>query len=364
MDRRPDRQARLLARKLVALALLFCLAGGTMALVPGLTLGARAQDLPTPVGRGAPISAGVRQQIAALLADKSARTPAQRKLDSNLLWKIKQLRRDPIATSAVASLRSDVALNSSGQTTVDITADVSDALLDQIRALGGVIESAFPQYHSIRAQISPLQAEQIAALAGVIFIQPAQEAMTLRMPAPASVGILPVADFAARAPLQQGSITNAINVSEGDQTHRANLARSTFGSPAWQDTAIIVTYDENGGFWDHVAPPAIDKWGPGSRVPTLIISPYAKKGFVDHTQYDTTSILKFIEQRWELAPLATRDAAANDLGNAFNFSQGANTPSKLPNTGGETLPPAAILLGIALLIGLGGMLIRRKARGA
>jgi phospholipase C len=82
---------------------------------------------------------------------------------------------------------------------------------------------------------------------------------------------------------------------------------------------VIITYDENGGSWDHVAPPKIDSWGPGSRVPTLIISPFAKKGFVDHTQYDTTSILKFIEKRYDLQAVGTRDAAANDLTNAFDF---------------------------------------------
>ncbi len=90
-------------------------------------------------------------------------------------------------------------------------------------------------------------------------------------------------------------------------------------SPLWASTAVIITYDENGGSWDHVAPPKIDKWGPGSRVPTLIVSPFAKRGFVDHTQYDTSSILKFIEERYGLQPLGSRDAAANDLSNAFQF---------------------------------------------
>jgi phospholipase C len=87
--------------------------------------------------------------------------------------------------------------------------------------------------------------------------------------------------------------------------------------PNWSDAAIIVTYDENGGFWDHVAPPKIDRWGPGSRVPALIISPYAKRGFVDHTTYDTSSILALIEHRFGLKPLSARDAAANDLSAAF-----------------------------------------------
>jgi acid phosphatase len=92
-------------------------------------------------------------------------------------------------------------------------------------------------------------------------------------------------------------------------------------SPYWADTAIIITYDENGGFWDHFAPPKGDRWGPGTRVPAIIISPYAKKGYVDHTQYDTSSILKLIETRWGLAPLGPRDAAPNGLTNAFDFAQ-------------------------------------------
>ena len=76
----------------------------------------------------------------------------------------------------------------------------------------------------------------------------------------------------------------------------------------WDDAVIIVTYAANGGIWDHVAPPKIDRWGPGTRVPTIIISPFAKRHFVDHTTYDTTSILKLIETRWGLTPLETRDA--------------------------------------------------------
>ncbi len=75
-------------------------------------------------------------------------------------------------------------------------------------------------------------------------------------------------------------------------------------SPNWADMLIIVTADENGGYWDHVAPPKIDRFGPGARVPTLIISPFARKGFVDKTVYDTTSILRTIEARFGLAPLA------------------------------------------------------------
>jgi acid phosphatase len=55
-----------------------------------------------------------------------------------------------------------------------------------------------------------------------------------------------------------------------------------------------VTFDENGGWWDHVAPPKGDRWGPGSRIPAIVVSPFAKKGAVDHSFYDTTSILRLI----------------------------------------------------------------------
>jgi phospholipase C len=105
------------------------------------------------------------------------------------------------------------------------------------------------------------------------------------------------------------------------QQHVADLVSAIRNSPYWQDTAIIVTYDEHGGRWDHVPPPVVDRWGPGSRVPTIVISPFAKKGFVDHTQYDTTAILKLIEERWNLDPLTDRDARSGDLLTAFDFSQ-------------------------------------------
>jgi phospholipase C len=110
------------------------------------------------------------------------------------------------------------------------------------------------------------------------------------------------------------------------QQHVADLVKAVQESPYWSDTLIILTYDENGGRWDHVAPPRGDRWGPGTRVPAIIVSPFAKKGYVDHTQYDTTSILKFIEKRWDLEPLGTRDAAANDLINGLDFPSAQPCP--------------------------------------
>lgn len=108
------------------------------------------------------------------------------------------------------------------------------------------------------------------------------------------------------------------DVVSGEQ-HVVDIINAIRNGKQWEDTAIIVTYDENGGFWDHVAPPVVDKWGPGSRVPALVISPLAKKGYIDHTSYDTTSVLATIEHRWGLEPLATRDAAVADMSAAFNL---------------------------------------------
>jgi phospholipase C len=115
------------------------------------------------------------------------------------------------------------------------------------------------------------------------------------------------------------------NLLRGEQ-HLIDLINDVRNGPNWADTAIVITYDEHGGFWDHVAPPTdsqhSDVWGPGSRVPTIVISPLAKRHFVDHTLYDTTSILATIERRWDVAALGTRDANANDLRRAFTLGAG------------------------------------------
>jgi acid phosphatase len=107
------------------------------------------------------------------------------------------------------------------------------------------------------------------------------------------------------------------DVLSGDQ-HLADLVAHLEKSPQWAHMLVVITYDENGGIWDHVAPPKADRWGPGSRIPAFIISPFAKMGTIDHTQYDTTSILRFITRRYDLPVLSgliARDAAlrANGL---------------------------------------------------
>jgi phospholipase C len=111
--------------------------------------------------------------------------------------------------------------------------------------------------------------------------------------------------------------------------HLVQLLQAIQGGACAKDTMVVVTYDEFGGQWDHVSPPGQggtagphDLWGPGTRVPALIVSPFLRGNFVvDHAQYDTTSILATIEHRYGLAPLSSRDAAVNDLSNVFAAKQ-------------------------------------------
>ncbi len=105
------------------------------------------------------------------------------------------------------------------------------------------------------------------------------------------------------------------------QEHTAALIAALCKSKYWQNTAVFITYDENGGRWDHVTPPKIDQWGPGTRVPMIVVSPYARAHFVDHTQYETVSILAYIEKLFGLPALASRDAQANPFEGAFDYTQ-------------------------------------------
>ena len=112
------------------------------------------------------------------------------------------------------------------------------------------------------------------------------------------------------------------DIVSGDE-HIAALLERLRKSPQWPRMAVIVTYDENGGFWDHVPPPSGpgwgDRWGPGSRIPAIVVSPFARRGYVDRTPYDTTSILKLITERFGLEPLPGVRDKAGDLTNAFAF---------------------------------------------
>jgi acid phosphatase len=92
------------------------------------------------------------------------------------------------------------------------------------------------------------------------------------------------------------------DVDAGDR-HISRVVDALRKSPQWGKMLVVVTFDENGGWWDHVAPPKGDRWGPGTRIPALVISPHSRHGEVDHTIYDTGSIARFITRRWGLQKL-------------------------------------------------------------
>jgi phospholipase C len=103
----------------------------------------------------------------------------------------------------------------------------------------------------------------------------------------------------------------------------AQVVNAIGGSPAWGSTAIIVVWDDWGGWYDHVAPPGRQTFGGlGFRVPMIVISPYARRGYISHRQYEFGSILKFVENNWGLGRLGTTDARSADFtGDVFDFTQ-------------------------------------------
>ena len=150
-----------------------------------------------------------------------------------------------------------------------------------------------------------------------------------------------------------------------------SLLNSLMSSTSWATSAFTWAYDDWGGWYDHVSPPKVDKYGYGFRTPALLVSPYARKGVVDHTQLDFTSQLKFIEQNWGVQPLSTRDAAANNLTSAFDFSSTARAPVILSDnrtTATTETPKTGVVYatyGVAasvpiLIIGAGAATRRRR----
>jgi phospholipase C len=105
------------------------------------------------------------------------------------------------------------------------------------------------------------------------------------------------------------------------------LLKALARSPYWSRSLVVLTYDEGGGYWDHVAPPVRDEYGCGTRIPALLVSPWARRGYIDHRIADTTGILALIEARFALQPLASADAGAYNLLGGLDFSQAPRPPA-------------------------------------
>ena len=148
----------------------------------------------------------------------------------------------------------------------------------------------------------------------------------------------------------------------------SSLQRSQF----WEDSVFIWTYDDWGGWYDHVSPPQVDLWGYGFRSPALLVSAYAKQGYVDSTELDFTSILKFIELNWGLETLSERDRYADTFIDALDFERPPREAIFLDRIR-EPVPPDvpkrmvvyvsySLALAIPLLLSLFGVLLARRVR--
>ncbi|WP_339427204.1 MULTISPECIES: acid phosphatase [unclassified Pseudomonas] len=177
------------------------------------------------------------------------------------------------------------------------------ATLDQFRDSGGIPKIPNFQYHHqpfnyFKKQGPENRAERDKRLrdGGL-----GDESSTNKFFADAQAGKLPAVTFYK----PQGNLNmhaGYADVASGDR-HIVRALKVLQDSPQWKNMVVVVTVDENGGWWDHVAPPKGDRWGPGTRVPALVVSPFARKGTVDHTVYDTASILRLITRVFQLETL-------------------------------------------------------------
>lgn len=157
------------------------------------------------------------------------------------------------------------------------------------------------------------------------------------------------------------------SVQSGQRLVRS-LVNELMRGPQWPSSAFVWSYDDWGGWYDHVMPPAVDEFGYGPRVPALLVSPYARRGHVDSTTHDFTSILRFIEVNWGLAPLAARDAAAEPMLGAFDFTAPPRPPALLSAERSPAVPPpidaSVVYGGYALAVTLvAGLLVVPVALG-
>jgi len=130
-------------------------------------------------------------------------------------------------------------------------------------------------------------------------------------------------------------------------TYVTGLVNAVMKSPVWNSTAIFISWDDWGGFYDHVPPPSVDQFGLGIRVPGLVISPYARQGYVDHKTYSFESWLRIVEERFGVAPMTGRDNTANDMSDAFDFTQQPRPPVLLDPSGSPYPPVSQSLVHLA-----------------
>jgi len=150
----------------------------------------------------------------------------------------------------------------------------------------------------------------------------------------AAEGRLPAVSFVLPSPTD-----HPLSAPTAPQQRLLSLVNAMGKSPQWESSAMLIVWDEWGGFYDHVPPPQVDGLGLGFRVPALLVSPWAKRGYVSHDQYDHTSVLNFIAQRFGLPPLSARQAASSGFETAFEFDA---PPQEAPAFGLASIPAAPV----------------------
>ncbi|HVD11824.1 MAG TPA: alkaline phosphatase family protein [Gaiellaceae bacterium] len=144
------------------------------------------------------------------------------------------------------------------------------------------------------------------------------------------------------------------NLASG-QAFVRGLINALMDSKAWESSAFLLAYDDWGGWYDHVKPPQVDAFGYGFRVPAILVSPYARSHYVDHTTLDFTSILRFIEDNWGLRPLTSRDATAKSVAGGFDFSAPARQASFVSAHRGPAEEEARVVRSRVYLLYLGAL---------
>jgi phospholipase C len=139
-------------------------------------------------------------------------------------------------------------------------------------------------------------------------------------------GRLPAVSWVVTSP--KFSTASNFGVCAGEN-HLVRQLNALMQSPLWYNTAAFVTWDDFGGFYDHVAPPRFNQVSYGPRVPDIVISPYARAGYIDHAQHDFTSILRYIEDKYGLPRLSAYDRRTISIGNDFSFAQNPIPPAVL-----------------------------------
>jgi phospholipase C len=120
----------------------------------------------------------------------------------------------------------------------------------------------------------------------------------------------------------------------------ANITNAIGASQFWDSTVIFITWDDWGGWYDHVSPPQVDKMGLGFRVPVIVVSPYAKTGYISHQVHEASGFLRYMEEVFGLASLGTRDVDADDFADCFDYTQSPTAYTAVP----VKYPPEHFLL--------------------